>query len=168
MYECESWTIKKAEHQRIDAFKLWCWKRLLRVPWTARKIKLFSPKGNQPSIFIGKTNAEAEAPIFGPPDVKSQLTGKDLVCWERLMTRREGGWYKIRWLDGITDSVDMSLKKLREIVKDRKPWHAEFMGSQRAWHDLTTEQQQLFNQRGKTRSYFRNCMVAITWWTASP
>ena len=77
MYDCESWTIKKAECQRIDAFKLWCWRRLFRVPWTARRFKPVNPKGNQPSIFIGRTDAEAEAPILWPPDVKSWLIGKD-------------------------------------------------------------------------------------------
>ena len=77
MYGCESWTIKKAERQRIDAFELWCWRRLLRVPWTANEIKPVNPKGNQPWIFIGRTDAEAEAPILWPPDGKSWLIGKD-------------------------------------------------------------------------------------------
>ena len=78
MYSYESWTIKKAECQRIDAFELWCWKRLLRAPWTARRWKLVNPKGNQPWIFIGKTDAEAEASMLSPPDAESQLIGKDL------------------------------------------------------------------------------------------
>ena len=75
MYECESWTIK-AEHRRINIFELWCWKRLI-VPWTARISNRSIPKGNQSQIFIGRTNAEAEAPILWPPDEKSQLTRKD-------------------------------------------------------------------------------------------
>ena len=70
MYRCESWTIKKAEHRRIDAFELWCWRRLLRVPWTANR-------SNQPLIFIGRTDGEADCPILCPPDAKSQLIGKD-------------------------------------------------------------------------------------------
>ena len=77
MYGCESWTIQKVEHQRIDAFELWCWRRLLRVPWTAREIQLVNPKGNQPRMFIGRTDAEAEIPILWPPDGKNQLIGKD-------------------------------------------------------------------------------------------
>ena len=77
MYGCESWTIKKAEHRRIDAFELWCWRRLLRVPWTARRAHQFNPKGNQSWIFIGRTDAEAETPILWPPDVKNRLIGKD-------------------------------------------------------------------------------------------
>ena len=75
-YGCESWNIKKAEHQRIDAFELWCWRGLLRVPWTVR-IKPVNPKGNQSWIFIGRTDAEVEAPILWPPDVKNWHTGKD-------------------------------------------------------------------------------------------
>ena len=76
MYGCESWTIKKAERQRTDDFEVWCWRRLLRVPWTARRSNL-NPKGNQPWIFIGGTDAEAGTPIFWPPDSKSWLVGKD-------------------------------------------------------------------------------------------
>ena len=78
MYGCESWAIKKAEHRRIDAFELWCWRRLLRDPWTARRSnRLVNPKGNQSWIFIGRTDAEAETPILWPPDVKNWLVGKD-------------------------------------------------------------------------------------------
>ena len=77
MYGCESWTVKKAEHRRIDAFELWCWRRLLRLPWTTKEIKSVNLKGNQSWIFIGRMDAEAEAPILWAPDAKSQLTGKD-------------------------------------------------------------------------------------------
>ena len=77
MYRCESWTKKKAERWRIDAFELWCWRRLLRVPWTARRSNQSYPKGNQSWIFIGRTDAEAETPIFWPPVVKKWLIGKD-------------------------------------------------------------------------------------------
>ena len=78
MYGCESWTIKKAECQRIGIFELWCWRSLLRVPWTARRSKSVNPKGDQSWIFIGRTDAEAEAPVLWPPDVKCRLIGKDL------------------------------------------------------------------------------------------
>ena len=77
IYGCESWTVKKAEHRRIDAFELWCLRNLLRVPWTAREIQPVQPKGNQSWIFIGRTDVEAETPILWPPDVKNWLTGKD-------------------------------------------------------------------------------------------
>ena len=76
MYGCESWTVKKAEHRRIDAFELWCWRRLLRVPWTAR-IQPFHSKGDQSWVFIGRTDAEAETPTLWPPDAKNRLIGKD-------------------------------------------------------------------------------------------
>ena len=85
MYGCESWTIKKAEHQKIDAFELWCWRRLLRVPWTARRSKQCILKEiDQSWVFIGKTDVEAETPILWPPDVNEELTHRKRPCWERL------------------------------------------------------------------------------------
>ena len=90
MYGCETWTIKKAEHQRTDTFELWCWRRLLS-PLDCKEIKPINPKGNQSWIFTGRTDAEAEAPIFGPPDVKSQLTGKDTDPGLRLKIGGEEG-----------------------------------------------------------------------------
>ena len=99
-YRCESWTIKKAEGRRIDAFELWCWRRLLRVPWN----KPVSPKGNQPWIFTGKTDAEAEAPLLWPPDSKSRLIIKDLDAGKDWRPEKKGvtedkmvGWH--HWLN---------------------------------------------------------------------
>ena len=102
MYGCDSWTTKKAERQRIDAFKLWCWRRLLIVPWTARRSNKFNPKGNQLWIFIGRTGAEAEALILWPPDAKSWLIGKDTDAGKDWGMRRRGQ-QRMRWFDGITD-----------------------------------------------------------------
>ena len=138
IYECESWTIKKAEHWRIDAFKLWCWRRLLRVPWTAKEIKLVNAKGNQSWIFIGRT--EAEAPILWPPDAKSWLTGKDpdtLKDWgqEKKGTEEKMiGWH--HWLNGHES--------------EQTPGDSEGQGSlvccssrgRRVRHNLAIEQQQ--------------------------
>ena len=115
IYGCESWTIKKAEHQRIDAFQLWCWRRLLRVPWTARKSNQSILKENQSWIFVGRTNAEAEAesPTLWLPDVKNWLlrkdpdAGKDWRQKEKRMTEDE----RMRWLDGITNSMDVSYEQ---------------------------------------------------------
>ena len=105
MYGCESWTVKKAEHRRIDAFELWCWRRLLRVPWTARRTnQLGIPKENQPRIFIWRTDAEVEALILWLHNAKRRLTGKDPDAG-KIEDNRKKGWQRIRWLDGITDSM---------------------------------------------------------------
>ena len=103
IYGWESWTIKKAEWWRIDAFELWCWGRFLRVPWTARRsIQPVHPKGNQSWIFIGRTDAEAETPILWPPDVKNRLIGKDPDTGKDWRQGRMG-WLRLRCLDSIID-----------------------------------------------------------------
>ena len=126
-YRCESWTIK-AECWRIDAFKLWCWTRLLQSPLDCTEIKPVNSKGNQPWIIVGRTDAEAEAPIYWPPNVKSKLTGRPW-CWERLRSGEEGDTGRDGWMaPEDTNSVDMSLSKLRDIVKDRESWRATVHG----------------------------------------
>ena len=145
MYGCESWTIKKAECPRIDT---WHWieivplNKTLESPLDSKEIKLVNPKENQPWIFIGRTDAEAEAeaPILCPPDAKSWLIGKDLDSGKDWRQKRRG-WHRMSWSDGITDSMDMNLSKLQEIVKDRSLTCCQSMGSQRIGPDLSTEQQ---------------------------
>ena len=135
MYGCESWTIKKAERRRIDAFELWCWRRLLKNPLDCKEIKPVKPKRNQTWIFIGRTDAETECHLMG----KSWPVRKDSEAWKTEGRRR--GREMMRWLDVITDSTDMSLSKLRNMVKDREAWGTEVYGvtkSQTELSDWTT------------------------------
>ena len=113
MYGCESWIIKKAEHWRIDAFELWCWKRLLS-PLDCKEIQPIHPKGNQSWISIGRTDAEAETPLFGHLMWRADSLEKTLMLG-KIEGRRRRGQQKMRWLNGITDSMDISLSKLAAV-----------------------------------------------------
>ena len=151
MYRCASWTVKKAEHRRIDAFELWCWRRLLRVPWTARRSNQSIPKEISRGCSLEGLMLKLKLQYFGYLMWRVYSLEKTLMLGG-IGGRRRRGWQRMRWLDGIPDSMDIRLSKLWELVMDREAWSPGIHGVAKSWTRLSNWTE-LKLERGERKTY---------------
>ena len=161
MYGCESWTVKKAEHWRIDAFELWCWRRLLRVPWTARRSNQSILREISPGCSLEGMKLKLKTQYFGHLMRRVDSLEKTLMLGG-IGGRRKRGRQRMRWLDGIIDSMDVSLSELREIVMDREAWHAEIHGVAKSWTQLN-DWTELMEGTGRKGHHSQPAFMSRNW-----
>ena len=164
MYGCESWSIKKAERQTIDAFELWCWRRLLRVPWTARRSNQSILKEISPGCSLEWLMLKLKLQYFGHLMRRADSLEKTLMLG-KIEGRRRRGWQRIRWLDGITDSMELGLGRFQELVMGREAWHAVVHGVAKSRTRLSNWTELRFNRSGalnNSKYHFIYCLM-VSW-----